>query len=118
MNFSTLVIAFLLDYQVSLFGLEKTALVVLGAVLAVVELVHHLVVLLGKVRFGSLGEGFADSGIISEASNFTGHSLQALLALKNSHVHVLYPLDHVGHWALITSDSSPFSLAADSNLCH
>ena len=53
MNFSTLVIAFLLDYQDSLFGLEKTALVVLGAVLAVVELVHHLVVLLGKVRFGS-----------------------------------------------------------------
>ena len=49
MNFSTIVIAFfLLDFQVILFGLEQTALVVLGAVLAVVEVLHHLVVLLGK----------------------------------------------------------------------
>ena len=49
MNFSTRVIAFfLLDFQVILFGLEQTALVVLGAVLAVVEVLHHLVVLLGK----------------------------------------------------------------------
>lgn len=49
MNFSTRVIAFfLLDFQGFMFGLEQTTLVVLGAVLAVVEVLHHLVVFLGQ----------------------------------------------------------------------
>jgi len=76
-------------------GLEETALVVLLAVLAVVEGLHHLAVLLGHKLAGHLCHALANSSIGDQSSNLTGDPLHALLGLHEGHVHVLQPLDHV-----------------------
>jgi len=86
---------------VTILRLEDSALVVLGAVFAVVEVLHHLVELLGHESLGGLGERLADAGVGSQTAHLTGHALDALLGLEDGAVHVLHPPHHVGQRARV-----------------
>jgi len=90
-----------LHEEVAILLLEDTAFVVLGAVFAVVEILHHLVELLGHESLGGLGERLADAGVGSQTAQLTGHALDALLRLEDGAVHVLNPLHHVGQRARV-----------------
>merc|ERR1719325_202208 len=76
--------------------LEEATLVVLLAVLAVVEGLHHLGVLGGGEQLQLLGHLLAVSGISDKSSHLADDPLDALLGLEHGHVHVLHPLQHVG----------------------
>jgi len=77
-------------------SLEVSALVVLLAVLAVVEGLHHLGVLLGGEHLKGLGNFLAVAEVLGEAADLTVDPLDALLGLEDGHVNVLNSLDHVG----------------------
>lgn len=84
-------------------SLEVSALVVLLAVLAVVEGLHHLGVLLGGKHLKGLGHFLAVAKVLGEASDLTVDPLDALLGLEDGHVNVLNSLDHVGGRFIIFS---------------
>lgn len=60
-------------------ALEQSALVVLLAVLAGVEGLHHLGVLLGGEHLQGLCHLLAVSGVLDESSHLADHALDALL---------------------------------------
>lgn len=64
-------------------SLEVSALVVLLAVLAMVEGLHHLLVLLGGEHLEGLGHFLVEPGVLGEASDLTDDSLHALLGLED-----------------------------------
>merc|ERR1719325_443588 len=86
--------------------LEEATLVVLLAVLAVVEGLHHLGVLGGGEQLRLLGHLLAVSGISDKSSHLADDPLDALLGLQHGHVHVLHPLQHVGGGRGLVSDGT------------
>merc|ERR1719325_479079 len=86
--------------------LEEATLVVLLAVLAVVEGLHHLGVLGGGEQLQLLGHLLAVSGISDKSSHLADDPLDALLGLEDGHVHVLHPLQHVGGGRGLVSDGT------------
>jgi len=64
-------------------SLEVSALVVLLAVLAVVEGLHHLLVLLGGEQLEGLGNFLAESGVLGQSSDLADDPLNALLGLED-----------------------------------
>jgi len=66
------------------------------AVLGGVEVLHHLLVLLGDVGLGELEHALVDASISGDASDLTGDTLHALLALDDGQVDVLHALHQVG----------------------
>jgi len=105
--------------QVGVLHLEVSTLVVLLAVLAVVEGLHHLSVLLGGEKLHGLCHLLAVSGILNQTSNLAGNTLEALLGLQDGHVHVLDATDHVLGRTLFTRYISlPLACCLDWNCGH